>query len=84
MPEMGGSEATRLIRKQISRESQPRIIALTANAFESDAIEYLESGMDEVITKPIKKDQLREALLRSQSPLSHKVKLDSPCHKNVL
>ena len=55
MPIMDGLEATRELRK-IST-SIP-IIALTANAFESDQIEAKEAGCNEVITKPVKSSLL--------------------------
>jgi len=52
MPVMGGCEATRTIRDTIPKEKQPVIIALTANAFHESRKECLQSGMDEVLTKP--------------------------------
>jgi len=52
MPVMGGCEATQAIRNTISKEKQPVIIALTANAFQEGREECLQSGMDEVLTKP--------------------------------
>ncbi len=61
MPVMDGIEATRAIRAQSFR--QPVIIALTANAFDTDKADCLEAGMDEFLTKPISRPQLIEALL---------------------
>lgn len=55
MPVMDGLEATRELRKFST--SIP-IIALTANAFESDQIEAKEAGCNEVITKPVKSSLL--------------------------
>jgi len=60
MPEMDGIEATQQIRsKQIK---QPCIIAMTAYALEGDRENCLNAGMDEYISKPIKKDELEMAL----------------------
>ncbi len=67
MPVMDGYQATREIRKLEAgseSESPVPIIALTANAFEEDRRSCLESGMNDVITKPFRKEQLRLALHR--------------------
>jgi len=55
MPVMNGLEATKAIRE---RNSCIPIIALTANAFESDQMEAREAGCNEVLTKPIKSSLL--------------------------
>jgi len=53
MPEVDGPEAARRIRS-LDLPQQPRIIALTANAFASDQRICLEAGMDEFIAKPLR------------------------------
>lgn len=58
MPRMDGLESTRKIREQVSPESQPRIVAMTAAASPQDRDACLEAGMDDVITKPVKVDSL--------------------------
>jgi len=63
MPEMDGIEATRTIRE--SDGLQPRIIALTANALQGDREEYLASGMDDYLSKPLHIRSLIEALRKS-------------------
>jgi signal transduction histidine kinase/DNA-binding response OmpR family regulator len=65
MPEMDGLEATRRIRQKFPAESQPRIIAMTANALQGDREMCLEAGMDDYVSKPIYMDELRAALQRS-------------------
>jgi signal transduction histidine kinase/DNA-binding response OmpR family regulator len=60
MPEMDGLEATRKIRLEMAQ--QPVIIAVTANAMESDRELCLEAGMNEFVTKPIKLETLMAAL----------------------
>ena len=62
MPEMDGSEATRQIRQQISANRQPHIIAMTADALQGDRERYLEAGMDDYISKPIRLEDLVRAL----------------------
>ncbi|MBI5965065.1 MAG: GAF domain-containing protein, partial [Chloroflexi bacterium] len=61
MPEMDGLDATRSIRK-LSEVTQPRIIAMTANAMEGDREMCLAAGMDDYISKPIRVPDLIRAL----------------------
>ena len=72
MPEMNGIEATRHIMSDSSFGYRPYIIALTANAMESDRYFCLEAGMNDFISKPINVDLLVEALWRSQNGRSQK------------
>ncbi|MDX9998454.1 MAG: ATP-binding protein [Phenylobacterium sp.] len=64
MPDMDGPEATRAIRAREAETRRPRtpILALTANAMSHQEAEYLASGMDAVIAKPIQVERLFEAL----------------------
>lgn len=64
MPGMDGLEVTAQICKRYPRADRPRIIALTANATVEDRNKCLAAGMDDFLTKPIKSDQLAEALRR--------------------
>ncbi len=64
MPVMNGYEATGAIRKLDSERAKVRIIAVTANAFESDRENVLAAGMDDYITKPIEADKLYKVLLQ--------------------
>jgi len=65
MPEMDGLEAASRIRTRWPASEQPRIIALTAYALEGDRERCLESGMDGYISKPVRLEDLREALMQS-------------------
>ena len=63
MPVMNGYEATRAIRAMgIRGLSDIPIIALSANAFESDVKESLAAGMDAHVAKPMKIPVLMETL----------------------
>ena len=64
MPEMDGLEASRRINAQWPSDKRPRIVAMTANAMQGDREMCLAAGMDDYITKPIRVDQLVEALMR--------------------
>ena len=61
MPEMDGVEATARIRR-LPMGRQPRIVALTANAYDTDRLRCMESGMDGFLSKPIRLDDLRAEL----------------------
>jgi PAS domain S-box-containing protein len=64
MPEMDGLEATAAIRSQAGRLPQPRIIALTANAMTGDLERCLAAGMDDYLSKPLRRDKLEASLSR--------------------
>ena len=66
MPDMDGLEATRLIRGSGSQHArQPFIIALTANAMAGDRERYLDAGMDDYLSKPLRVEDLIASLNRS-------------------
>ncbi|NOX37729.1 MAG: response regulator [Calditrichaeota bacterium] len=71
MPEMDGVEATRRIRQTLPADRQPRIIALTANALAGDRERYLQAGMDDYLSKPLRNEDLMDALKRSYEILHH-------------
>ena len=62
MPEMDGLEASRQICAKWPVGSRPRIIAMTANAMQGDREECLAAGMDDYVSKPIRRSELVEAL----------------------
>jgi len=65
MPIMSGLEATKKIREYEKANpdiDRVRIVALTANALENDVKLYLSEGLDSVLTKPFKPNDLKEIL----------------------
>jgi osomolarity two-component system sensor histidine kinase NIK1 len=64
MPFMGGMEATELIRSYEMHKGLPStpIIALTAHAMIGDRERCLQAGMDDHITKPLRRGDLLNAI----------------------
>lgn len=67
MPEMDGLTATRQIIKEWSGKPRPWIIAMTANAMQGDREICLAAGMDDYLSKPIREEELAQALLQCYS-----------------
>jgi CheY-like chemotaxis protein len=63
MPVMNGVEATTSIRADSLNRTTP-ILAMTANASDTDRVTCLAAGMNEHISKPVDPQKLYEALLR--------------------
>ena len=57
MPVMSGLEATRKIREF---NTEIPIVALTANAFDSDRVSAIDAGCNAFLAKPLKRSQLLE------------------------
>ncbi|MDH3644638.1 MAG: response regulator [Gammaproteobacteria bacterium] len=64
MPEMDGLEASRRITAKWPNGKRPHIVAMTANAMQGDREMCLAAGMDDYVTKPIRVNELIEALMR--------------------
>jgi PAS domain S-box-containing protein len=64
MPKLDGLDASRRICERWPAESRPRIIAMTANAMNEDREACFAAGMDDYLAKPVRPDELAEALGR--------------------
>ncbi|WP_083885636.1 CHASE2 domain-containing protein [Synechococcus sp. PCC 7336] len=64
MPRMDGFEATRAIRQQEGDDRHTVVIAMTASALPEDRERCLAVGMDDFISKPVHKEDLRDVLER--------------------
>ncbi|MDM4766529.1 CHASE2 domain-containing protein [Pelomonas sp. SE-A7] len=66
MPGMDGHSATRALRELEREQGWPRtpVIALTAHAFEADALKSLAAGCDGHLSKPVSQTELLQTLAR--------------------
>lgn len=64
MPKMDGKEATRSIRAIEARNhlNAVPIVALTAHAVDGDDFEVLSAGLNNYLTKPLRKDNLMQVI----------------------
>lgn len=68
MPDMDGVEATKLIRASDKHDAgQPFIVALTANVMAGDRERYLDAGMDDYVSKPLRVEELVASLEKAVS-----------------
>lgn len=64
MPELDGIETTRRILALLPEAKRPRVIALSASAFEEDRVACRAAGMVDFLSKPLHLPDLRAALAR--------------------
>ncbi len=62
MPVLDGYGATRAIRETEGCDRHTIIIAMTANAMPEDRLRCMDAGMDDYLTKPVRKESLGEKL----------------------
>jgi CheY-like chemotaxis protein len=69
MPELDGIETTKAIYQEWGKTNRPYIIAMTANAMQSNRDECLSVGMDDFIPKPVKLEAIVESIQLVQKRL---------------
>src|SRR4051794_9580804 len=62
MPEMDGTELTRRIRSQVD-VPYPYVIVLTARADQDHALHTMEAGADDLVFKPLRREELERMLV---------------------
>lgn len=87
MPVLNGYEATQAIRAW-EQQQEPRqrliIIAMTASGFQHDQTRSIEAGMDDFVSKPVRRDTLSVLLQRwSQVIQAAQVKQPAPFLESV-
>lgn len=64
MPVMNGLEATQAIIEKYPENVRPFIIAITANAMPGDRERFIEAGMVDYLSKPIRFKDVQDVLIR--------------------
>ena len=66
MPKLSGIEVTKKIRQMShATKANTPIIAMTAHSMKGDREEFLQSGMNDFISKPLRVAEIKEVLLRN-------------------
>ncbi|TGK31609.1 hybrid sensor histidine kinase/response regulator [Leptospira yasudae] len=64
MPELSGIDTAKILTQHTNQSLRPYIIAMTANASQSDRDKCLAVGMDDYISKPFRKEEIADILER--------------------
>ena len=88
MPELDGYQTTEEIRRREKNGHRTRIIAMTANVMVGDRERCLSAGMDDYVSKPLRRAELRDAMERggvaAASPIDDSVLEDTGMDKEEI
>lgn len=62
MPGLNGLDASKLIKETLGEGNSPVIVAVTANALKGDREKCLSAGMDDYISKPVRREAVARLL----------------------
>jgi PAS domain S-box-containing protein len=78
MPDIDGYAATAELRRSENGQHRTPVIAMTAHAMDGAAKRCLEAGMDDYISKPMRREQLIDTLRRWIAPQTDTSVADDP------
>ncbi|PZU99842.1 MAG: ATPase [Pseudanabaena sp.] len=76
MPELDGYATTQAIRALDSDKREIVIVAMTANAMKEDRDRCIAAGMDDYLSKPIRKEELAQKLAEWESKIFTEIQLE--------
>ena len=78
MPDMDGYQATTELRRRENGDHHTPVIAMTAHSMDGDREKCLDAGMDDYISKPMRREQLIDPLQRWIPPQADTAVADDP------
>ncbi|MBK8475461.1 MAG: response regulator [Opitutaceae bacterium] len=72
MPEMDGLTCAGELNQRYPKATRPHLIAMTANAMTGDRENCLAAGMDDYVSKPVRPNELKRALMTAATALAER------------
>ena len=83
MPEMDGLTCARELGQRYPKETRPYLIAMTANAMTGDRENCLAAGMDDYVSKPVRPNELKRALIAAAQALAQRPPAAAPAQVSL-
>ncbi len=83
MPEMDGLTCARELNQRYPKASRPYLIAMTANAMTGDRENCLAAGMDDYVSKPVRPNELKRALMAAAAALAQRPPSTTRAHPTI-